>query len=100
MSFSWAWTARASASLTPIRANWAMRRTSSKDSGMKNRLKRKIISCIIAQPRTLFPNEISRVFGFLCVYVSDDIAVGLGTANTLMYERGTGIVVEEASVMG
>src|SRR6267154_813761 len=93
MSFSWAWTARASASLTPIRANWAMRRTSSKDSGMKNRLKRKIISCIIAQPRTLFPKEISRMFGFLRGYFSDDMAIDLGTANTLIYVRGNGIVL-------
>src|SRR5260370_6166338 len=76
-----------------------MRRTSSKDSGMKNRLKRKIISCIIAQPRTLFPKEISRMFGFLRGYFSDDMAIDLGTANTLIYVRGKGIVLDEPSVV-
>src|SRR2546429_3102810 len=99
MSFNCTRTVRASASLTPIRANWAMRRTSSKDSGMKNRLKRKIICCIIAQPRTLFPKEISRMFGFLRGYFSDDMAIDLGTANTLIYVRGKGIVLNEPSVV-
>src|SRR5256884_1390788 len=99
MSFNCTRTVRASASLTPIRANWAMRRTSSKDSGMKNRLKRKIICCIIAQPRTLFPKEISRMFGFLRGYFSDDMAIDLGTANTLIYVRGKGIVLDEPSVV-
>src|SRR5438876_823754 len=83
----------------PIRANSAMRRTSSTDSGMKNRLKRKIICCIIAQPRTLFPKEISRMFGFLRGYFSDDMAIDLGTANTLIYVRGKGIVLDEPSVV-
>src|SRR5216683_126742 len=99
MSFNWPWTARASASLTPIRASSAMRWTSSRDSGMKNRLKRKIICCIIAQPRTLFPKEISRMFGFLRGYFSDDMAIDLGTANTLIYVRGKGIVLDEPSVV-
>src|SRR5256884_51576 len=99
MSFNCTRTVRASASLTPIRASWAMRRTSSKDSGMKNRLKRKIICCIIAQPRTLFPKEISRMFGFLRGYFSDDMAIDLGTANTLIYVRGKGIVLDEPSVV-
>src|SRR5258707_14757619 len=99
MSFSWAWTARASASLTPIRANWAMRRTLSKDSGMKNRLKRKIISCIITQPTTLFPKEINRMFRFLGGYFSDDMAIDLGTANTLIYLRGKGNVLAEPSAV-
>src|SRR6266699_277263 len=99
MSFNWDWTARDSASLMPIRANCAMRRTSSKDSGMKNRLNRKFISCIIAQPRTLFPKEISKMFGFLRGYFSDDMAIDLGTANTLIYVRGKGIVLNEPSVV-
>src|SRR6266581_31023 len=66
---------------------------------MKNRLKQKIISCIIAQPRTLFPKEISRMFGFLRGYFSDDMAIDLGTANTLIYVRGKGIVLDEPSVV-
>src|SRR2546421_2100206 len=99
MSFSCTRTVRASASLMPIRASWAMRRTSSKDSGMKNRLERKIICCIIAHPRTLFPKEISRMFGFLGGYFSDDMAIDLGTANTLIYVRGKGIVLDEPSVV-
>src|SRR5438876_428740 len=76
-----------------------MRWTSCKDSGMKNRLKRKFISCIIAQSRTPFPKEISRMFGFLRGYFSDDMAIDLGTANTLIYVRGKGIVLDEPSVV-
>src|SRR2546427_1837882 len=76
-----------------------MRWTSGRDSGMKNRLKRKFISCIIAQSRTLFPKEISRMFGFLRGYFSDDMAIDLGTANTLIYVRGKGIVLDEPSVV-
>src|SRR5213594_94122 len=76
-----------------------MRWTSCRDSGMKNRLKRKFISCIIAQSRTLFPKEISRMFGFLRGYFSDDMAIDLGTANTLIYVRGKGIVLDEPSVV-
>src|SRR6266581_3234300 len=83
----------------PIRASSARRRTSSRDRGMKNRLKRKIICCIIAQPRTPFPKEISRMFGFLRGYFSDDMAIDLGTANTLIYVRGKGIVLNEPSVV-
>src|SRR5881296_1478647 len=76
-----------------------MRWTSCKDSGMKNRLKRKFISCIIAQSRTPFPKEISRMFGFLRGYFSSDLAIDLGTANTLIYVRGKGIVLNEPSVV-
>src|SRR5678815_2373441 len=99
ISFNWAWTARTSASLMPIRASSAMRWTSSFDSAMKKRLKGKIICCIIAQSRTLFPKEISRMFGFLRGYFSDDMAIDLGTANTLIYVRGKGIVLDEPSVV-
>src|SRR5258708_8764750 len=99
MSCNWPWTGRASASSMPSGASSAMRRTSSKDSGMKNRLKRKIISCIIAQPRTLFPKETSRMFGFLREYFSDDMTIDLRTANTLTYTRGKGIVLDEPSVV-
>src|SRR6266568_4157411 len=99
MSFSWARTALASASLMPMRASSAMRRTSSRASGMKNRLMQGIVCCIIAQARTLFPKEISRMFGFLRGYFSDDMAIDLGTANTLIYVRGKGIVLNEPSVV-
>src|SRR3989442_1092739 len=99
MSFSWARTALASASLMPMRASSAMRRTSSRASGMKNRLMQGIVCCIIAQARTPFPKEISRMFGFLRGYFSDDMAIDLGTANTLIYVRGKGIVLDEPSVV-
>src|SRR5258708_6476792 len=99
MSFNWARTALASASLMPMRASSAMRRTSSRASGMKNRLMQGIVCCIIAQARTLFPKEISRMFGFLRGYFSDDMAIDLGTANTLLYVRGEGIVLDEPSVV-
>src|SRR5207245_2769349 len=99
MSFSWARTALASASLMPMRASSAMRRTSSRASGMKNRLMQGIVCCIIAQARTPFPKEISRMFGFLRGYFSDDMAIDLGTANTLIYVRGKGIVLNEPSVV-
>jgi rod shape-determining protein MreB len=37
----------------------------------------------------------SRVFGF----VSSDMAIDLGTANTLVYVPGRGIILEEPSVV-
>ncbi len=38
-------------------------------------------------------------FGFLRAYFSDDLAIDLGTANTLIYVRGKGIVLDEPSVV-
>jgi rod shape-determining protein MreB len=35
----------------------------------------------------------------LCVYFSNDLAIDLGTANTLIYVRGKGIVLDEPSVV-
>ena len=35
------------------------------------------------------------MFGFLRNYFSNDIAIDLGTANTLIYMRGKGIVLNE-----
>src|SRR6266542_214336 len=99
MSFSWARTALASASLMPMRARSAMRQNSFRAIGMKNRLMQGIVCCIIAQARTPFPKEISRMFGFLRGYFSDDMAIDLGTANTLIYVRGKGIVLNEPSVV-
>ena len=39
------------------------------------------------------------MFGFLRAYFSDDLAIDLGTANTLIYMRGKGIVLDEPSVV-
>src|SRR6266851_3955811 len=39
------------------------------------------------------------MFGFLRGYFSDDMAIDLGTANTLIYVRGKGIVLDEPSVV-
>ena len=39
------------------------------------------------------------MFGFLRNYFSSDMAIDLGTANTLIYVRGKGIVLDEPSVV-
>ena len=39
------------------------------------------------------------MFGFFRNYVSNDLAIDLGTANTLIYMRGKGIVLNEPSVV-
>ena len=39
------------------------------------------------------------MFGFLRSYFSNDLAIDLGTANTLVYVRGKGIVLNEPSVV-
>ncbi|MGZ8201849.1 MAG: rod shape-determining protein [Burkholderiales bacterium] len=39
------------------------------------------------------------MFGFLSSYFNDDLAIDLGTANTLIYLRGKGIVLDESSVV-
>ena len=39
------------------------------------------------------------LFGSLRRYFSTDLAIDLGTANTLIYVRGTGIVLNEPSVV-
>ncbi len=39
------------------------------------------------------------MLGFLRAYFSDDLAIDLGTANTLIYVRGKGIVLDEPSVV-
>src|SRR5438105_1603583 len=44
--------------------------------------------------------EVQRfMFGFLKGYFSSDVAIDLGTANTLIYVRGKGIVLNEPSVV-
>src|SRR5258707_15508957 len=39
------------------------------------------------------------MFGFLGSYFANDLAIDLGTANTLIYMRGKGIVLDEPSVV-
>ena len=39
------------------------------------------------------------MFRFLSRFFSNDIAIDLGTANTLIYVRGKGIVLDEPSVV-
>ena len=39
------------------------------------------------------------MFGYLRSYFSNDLAIDLGTANTLIYVRGKGIVLDEPSVV-
>ena len=39
------------------------------------------------------------MFDFLKGYFSSDLAIDLGTANTLIYVRGKGIVLDEPSVV-
>ena len=39
------------------------------------------------------------MFSFLRSYFSNDLAIDLGTANTLIYVRGRGIVLDEPSVV-
>lgn len=39
------------------------------------------------------------MFGFLGSYFSNDLAIDLGTANTLIYVRGKGIILDEPSVV-
>jgi rod shape-determining protein MreB and related proteins len=41
----------------------------------------------------------SVMFGFLSGYFNNDLAIDLGTANTLIYFRGRGIVLDEPSVV-
>jgi hypothetical protein len=39
------------------------------------------------------------MFGFLSGYFANDIAIDLGTANTLIYMQGKGLVLDEPSVV-
>lgn len=39
------------------------------------------------------------MLGFFTRYFSNDIAIDLGTANTLIYVKGKGIVLDEPSVV-
>ncbi len=39
------------------------------------------------------------MFGFLSSYFNEDLAIDLGTANTLIFMRGKGVVLDEPSVV-
>ena len=39
------------------------------------------------------------MFGFIKKYFSNDLAIDLGTANTLIYAKGKGVVLDEPSVV-
>ncbi|MFZ1319814.1 MAG: rod shape-determining protein, partial [Candidatus Nitrotoga sp.] len=39
------------------------------------------------------------MFGFFDSYFANDLAIDLGTANTLIWARGKGIVLDEPSVV-
>ena len=43
-------------------------------------------------------NHVKRIFEKAVGYVSTDIAIDLGTANTLVYLKGKGIVLNEPTV--
>ena len=53
-----------------------------------------------AQPQCALIQEITvLMFGSIRRYFSTDLAIDLGTANTLIYARGKGIVLDEPSVV-
>ncbi len=55
-----------------------------------------------ATSRAAFPDPIEQhtgMFGFIRSFFSNDLAIDLGTANTLIYVRGKGIVLDEPSVV-
>ncbi len=55
---------------------------------------------MVAETAFLYPGfRILFMFGFLRSYFSSDLAIDLGTANTLIYVRGKGIVLDEPSVV-
>lgn len=56
---------------------------------------RPLLAARPAQGLTRQVNFLNRIFGFL----SQDMAIDLGTANTLVYARGRGIVLDEPSVV-
>jgi rod shape-determining protein MreB len=50
-------------------------------------------------PSCRLPWSAFLMFGFFSQYFSTDLAIDLGTANTLIYVRGRGIVLDEPSVV-
>jgi rod shape-determining protein MreB len=52
-----------------------------------------------APPRRFFDRKVSSMFSRLFGFLSADMAIDLGTANTLVYVKGRGIVLNEPSVV-
>ena len=111
-------TAAASSSSTAMRARCAMRRTVVGMSDMHVGLGRSRSTALIAEASLEYHSAIATalradlrrdlstaerldlpMFGFLRSYFSNDLAIDLGTANTLIYVRGKGIVLDEPSVV-
>ncbi len=63
------------------------------------RLKLTVCSALHPPLYILPPVSEGFMFGFLRSYFSNDLAIDLGTANTLIYVRGKGIVLDEPSVV-
>jgi hypothetical protein len=53
----------------------------------------------IERKRLARADDESYMYGSLRRYFSTDLAIDLGTANTLIYVRGRGIVLDEPSVV-
>ena len=61
---------------------------------------RSIIEVPIGGEGARLPNFLRiKMFSFVSKYFSTDLAIDLGTANTLIYVRGKGIVLDEPSVV-
>ena len=61
-------------------------------------LPERAVDVVYHTERTPLRNR-THMFGFLRSYFSNDLAIDLGTANTLIYVRGLGIVLDEPSVV-
>src|SRR5271165_6102177 len=105
-------TSAASAGVISIRARWASRSTSSVESAIfasfsrfwrQKRLEAKHIrlsySDCLSSRRGCSRGQKVLMFESFKGYFSSDLAIDLGTANTLIYVRGKGIVLNEPSVV-
>src|SRR6185503_7295154 len=103
----------ASEGLTAMRARRAIRSIWSGESDMLQNGKRApdaqlgvnflyysaFADTVLPQDLKVTRSRERRMFGFLRSYFSNDLAIDLGTANTLIYVRGKGIVLDEPSVV-
>jgi rod shape-determining protein MreB and related proteins len=62
---------------------------------LRDCLTRRFVSCFFPK----FNSESSTMRGLFRSYFSNDLAIDLGTANTLIYMRGKGIILDEPSVV-
>src|SRR5208282_5777349 len=105
-------TSAASTGVISIRARWARRSTSSLESAIfgifsrfwrQKRLETKHIrlsySDCLGSRRGCSHGQKAFMFESFKGYFSSDLAIDLGTANTLIYVRGKGIVLDEPSVV-